>query len=345
MCSHACPVAEAEARQAVTPRAKMAMLEALRTSRRPFSAEAASVLYACNGCGLCTRFCDHGIDVAAALFDGRARAVAKGSGSTALSGLPRRFLARAARRRALYRKRLGGLLVREAELAILPGCGPADGIAPIERDRAVLGRFGFPDVPVADVPYACAGYALWAGGHRNELGRVAEETGRALAGVRTLVSGCPACVWTLRRVYPDLGVRVGTRVLHASELLDPRLGEVRLARQDVAAVYHDACYLGRHLGISEPPRRLAAACVQSLADLAASREPGACSGGGGLVPLTAPDTAGHIAGQRLAEARERGARLVVTACPTARRTLERRARGIRVIELMDLLAMCCGKPR
>lgn len=339
LCRHSCPVADAEAREAVTPRAKMALLQTLRTEARPWSSDAASVLYACNGCGLCTRYCAHEVDVASALLAGRSAAVDRHAGHPALADLPKRFYARAARRRGELRAGFPERLTQQADFAHLPGCGAMrGGIESVRRDRALYRRFGIPDVPIADLPFACAGYALWAGGHRSELMRVAEKTAAALARIATLCSSCPACVWMLREVYPTLGARLATRVLHMVEWIEPRLAGVRIMRRPGHALYHDACYLGRHLGILQPPRRLAAACVETLGEFQASRELGQCSGGGGLVPVTAPDTAARTAARRLAEAREAGVHLIVTACPTARRTMAAAGGSPRVVELLDLVA-------
>jgi Fe-S oxidoreductase len=338
MCRHTCPVADAEAREAVTPQAKMATLESLRTGRFAFSTPAASVLYACNGCGACTQSCVHGIDVATALFAGRAAAVEQRSGHPALAGLPARFFSRVRTRRARLETWLGDRFRDRAELAFLPGCASLGaGAASLRRELAVLAAFGLPDVPVADLPFCCAGYPLWASGHRVELARVAAETTCALSGFSTLASACPACVWMLRKVYPSLGERPATRVVHVSEILAERLFTVRLRRRPIRALYQDACYLGRHLEIRDPPRRLASACVEALVEAPTAGVSG-CSGGGGLVPLTSPETAAGTAARRVEESRQAGAGLIVTACPTARRALAKAARGARVLSLLDLLA-------
>jgi Fe-S oxidoreductase len=339
LCRHTCPVGLAEGREAVTPQAKMAMLGRLRRGDERWSAESASVLYACNGCGLCTRACVHEVDVASALALGRAAAVDEGAGHAVLPDLGRRFHLRARRTRETLAARFARRCAEAGATAFFPGCAVGrDAGASTARALAVFRRFGLGNVAVADLPFASAGYALWAGGHSGELGRVAERTRAAVDRFGELITDCAACVWMLRDTYPSLGFRPAARVRHVSEVLCDRLDGVRLAPRRGRALYQEACLLGRHLGVREPPRRLASACVEQLIESPAGAERSPCSGGGGLVPLTAPGTAAATAARRIDEAREVGVSLVVTPCPTARRTLAPVSGRVRVVDLLELLA-------
>ena len=107
-----------------------------------------------------------------------------------------------------------------------------------------------------------------------------------------------------------------------------------------AATYHDACHLGRGLGQYEEPRRLLRAALATLREPRESQQEAGCSGGGGLLPRTMPETSVAIA-ERLANrvAPEGGG--IVTACPTARRMFERAGR--RSEDLFSVIRRWLGR--
>ena len=53
LCRFGCPVAEAEARETVTPWGLMTLADDVRRGRRPLDAAAADVWARCTGCGRC----------------------------------------------------------------------------------------------------------------------------------------------------------------------------------------------------------------------------------------------------------------------------------------------------
>jgi len=128
----------------------------------------------------------------------------------------------------------------------------------------------------------------------------------------TIVTACPHCYNTLKHEYPDLGGHYP--VIHHSELLLRLLRERRLVPQhpvDVHLVYHDACYLGRHNGLYEPPRAVLQAIPGvRLHEARQSRDRGMCCGAGGA-QMWKEEEAGHT---RVNHAR---VRQLLTALPAA----------------------------
>jgi Fe-S oxidoreductase len=120
--------------------------------------------------------------------------------------------------------------------------------------------------------------------------------------------------------YPEHGVKLDAKI----ELL------VERAAQELASLgtladpgkkpvrWHDPCQLGRGLGVYEAPRAvLTRALGRAPEEFDTRRERGSCSGGGGLLPITMPETARTIAETRLAEHARSGGGRVVTACASS----------------------------
>ena len=67
LCHFVCPVAEAEARETVTPWGLMRLLELTRRGDVALDAEIGEVWHHCTWCGQCTAWCHHGNEVGQAL--------------------------------------------------------------------------------------------------------------------------------------------------------------------------------------------------------------------------------------------------------------------------------------
>ncbi len=338
LCRHACPVSNAEARETVVPQAKMATMRRLRldvtgSGERDAAKAESEVLYACSGCGACTEACLHGITVGPALMIGRAEAEQAGRGHPALAGLAERFEAHSLE---------AGLKIRdaapasrrpvEAQVAFLPGCESPAVAAPM---LALCDRVGAEYVAVADGPHSCGGYPLYAAGLHDAFRAHAQRYAESLKGYARVVVHCPACAWTMRTQYRAFGVALAPTVEHTTEFLQGFAERLPIARRAPAAFYHDPCYLGRHLGQYEAPRRLASRALDELREFSRARRDAECSGGGGLLPITMPATADAISDHRLEEVKEAGLDRVVTACATCKRRLTRD--GVTAIDLVELL--------
>ncbi|MFO0628008.1 MAG: (Fe-S)-binding protein [Polyangiales bacterium] len=122
-----------------------------------------------------------------------------------------------------------------------------------------------------------------------------------------------------------------------SELASRNLHRLRVVHDPRAVIVHDACRLGRGLGVYDAPRAvLHALRGEPPRELPEHHDHGRCSGGGGLYPVTNPGGAGAVAQDLASLAREAAGddpAVVVTSCPTSRAQL--RAAGV---ESEDLLA-------
>jgi Fe-S oxidoreductase len=346
MCRHSCPVAQALGRETLTPQSKMELLNMLQRTAVPWELDYILPLYACTTCQLCTQYCRHDIDVATVLQSGRVAAEPRRLVHPRLRRLQEEFRQRSDRLLAkLHQEYSAHLFAEEARVGFFPGCDAIDtSIGDIRDALSVFDSLDLNFVRLIDAPHACAGYPLWAAGCNDAARFVAADMIKCIRRFATVVVGCAACTWLLREKLPAEGFEHNTEVLHISEFLYVHAERLDIRNTRPAAFYHDPCYLGRYLGIYEPPRRLVTRCVDSLREFFYTGEEAECCGGGGLVPLTYPEAAMGQARRRLEEAQLFDVPLVVTACPTCKRTFNAAKTEVEVLDLVNLLAWSIRDP-
>lgn len=208
----------------------------------------------------------------------------------------------------------------------------------------ILNHLGLEPQVLADE--RCCGHDLLWAGDEEGFRRLA-ELNLALfqdSGARRIITACPECARTLKVDYPAYGFDHGMEVLHLAEFLAQALeaGERTLGRMEGKVTYHDPCRLGRHLGVYQEPRKVLAALGLELVEMAHSG-PGALCCGTSLW-TNCGSISRAIQADRLREAEETGARLLVTACPKCqihlRCALKDREPGPRPdIEICDLAVL------
>ena len=99
--------------------------------------------------------------------------------------------------------------------------------------------------------------------------------------------------------------------------------------------WHDPCQLGRGLGRYDEPRAVLTRLIgRAPEEFAERRERAACSGAGGLVPVTLPEVSDEIADRRLRDTSGSGAEPSSPACGASLRRF--RAHGADAVDLFTL---------
>ena len=137
-------------------------------------------------------------------------------------------------------------------------------------------------------------------------------------GVRKIITHCPHCLNSLKNEYPEFGVRF--EVVHHSELLAKLIREGKLPANDNSGgrvVFHDSCYLGRHNGVYEPPREVAAGASAEgqVLEVENSRERGTCCGAGGARFLLEEKSGARMSHNRVDELMAAEPDTIAVSCP------------------------------
>ncbi len=344
LCRAACPVSTAEASETLTPWGKMSLAWFAARGDVPVDIDHADAAWACTTCFGCRDRCDHQNPVAQTLLEARADFYAQGVAPAAAKRVVDEHPARIQRlnEKVAELEKLRVATVKQqsgaVKQALLLGCQYVQSALDDTSDRVPEPSSEAADaVHVAQQLFGsvrllrgCCGQSLANAGDRAGAVTAQREIMAQLDGVDELFVLDPGCAATLTH----LPVKVRTLI----EAADEKLSQVnKIDALDGKTVrWHDPCQLSRALGVTEPPRRLLARLAgRQPEEFPYNRELGNCSGGGGLLPVTRPETSGAIAAVRVEEHRAAGGGVIVTGCASSLRRF--RAAGAEAVDLVTLL--------
>lgn len=233
---------------------------------------------------------------------------------------------------------------------------PELGMKTLEGTKAavrLLNRLGV--VPVVSPEERCCGHDLLWNGDRDGFAALATANAALIerSGAGTVVTPCAECALTLRVDTAPFFAKGAPRILHLTEYLAGRRGELSFRENGKRKVtYQDPCRLGRHLGVYDAPRELLGAVPGiETAEMAHSGAAATCCAGGTWSHCDR--FAKRIQVDRLREAKETGAEVLVTACPKCQVHLRcamkdphlKESIGIEMRDVGEILASALAETR
>jgi heterodisulfide reductase subunit D len=287
-------------------------------------------LFSCLTCYTCQKECPSDIDFP--IFVRKARSIAQDNGQHGVCAHSGQLqsLAKLMTSPVIKQKRLEWLskeyrISENSDVLLWVGCAPY--FAPIFEDiefnalditRASLKTLNLLGIEPKLLPNErCCGHdALWTGDIET-FKKLAEHNAAQIkeAGVKKIVFSCPEGYRTFKLDYPNY-VDLGCEVLHISELLAEKIAEngVKFKEIKKKVTYQDPCRLGRHLGVYDAPRKV----LESIPgiELVEMKHSGLESICCGTSAFTNCDSYSNmLRAERLCEATETGAELLITTCP------------------------------
>jgi len=315
-------------------------------------------LFSCLTCYTCQQKCPSDIDFP--VFVQKARSLAQDNeqhGVCAHSG-QLQSLARLMTGPDIKQKRLEWLgkeyrVSENGDVLLWVGCAPY--FAPIFEDiefnalditRASLKALNSLGIePRLLANEKCCGHdALWTGDIET-FKKLAEYNAAQIkeAGVKKIVFSCPEGYRTFKLDYPNY-VDLGCEVQHISEFLAEKIEQngVKFKEIKKKVTYQDPCRLGRHLGVYEAPRKVLKSIPGiELVEMAHSGLESICCGTSAFT--NCDSYSNMLRAERLCEATETGAELLITACPKCQTHFRcamtdkgKEHRSTSKIEIMDL---------
>ena len=346
MCHFSCPVAQTEKNENYAPALKQQTAKFTAEKKLPMNAEHALSAYKCLTCRASEEYCDHHIVVADSLQEARERAV-KAHASPAevfhfekafkkfnnpyqqdlskkLKNIPKKYL-------EPDKKEI--LFSSCHQLALNPGFVP-ETLHIFEKLKLNSLKFNSDNLQ-------CCGYSLWVLGFKDEFAELAQIQYNQLKGAKQIVVGSPECAWAMREVYPKIGLKWPGKIVSLFEYVADLIRKVPYKSKIESSeryLYHDACYMGRYLGVYEEPRQLLEMLTgRVVEEFSCNRENSVCSGAGGGYALHSPEPARKLALDKVEEMKKKGIKTLISACPQSQAHFRSLKEKIVVKDLVGFL--------
>ena len=340
-----CPVKEALGDAAFEihfSRGRMSVLKSILKGSIPLSKELAEFVYQCTECGSCTETChqcdenvvlkisewiDHN-NVWNALRKDLVEAgyapLERHATLIELMNNPEMKNPYGEEKSKKYDWAEGFSNIKEkGELAIFGGCTMPLRQAETLQNMMKIFQAAGKDVAISKDEWCCGSIAMRIGDYKAVEEEVKHnmELFKAM-GAKTVFSPCAGCYRTLKKDYPEiLGEELPFEVKHITEILAEMINNNEIAFKEVEGetvmvTYHDPCHLGRHMNLYEEPREIISKIPGiELVEMKRNRNNAWCCGAGGGVKSQFPELSIDISKERVREAIETGAQVLLTSCP------------------------------
>ncbi len=348
MCRFACPVAELEKKERVTPWGKsLTALLVLEGNLSYDDPDVVDTFYSCCMCKRCKSYClVDDVDIPSMVQAAREEIVAA---KKELEDI-RQLLGQFEKFNNPYGKDLksphpslspegrGGVKEgsSEADVLYFAGCSTLLDKDIFDSTINLLDKAGQGYSIFSD----CCGFPLWASGYTEDARGLMRKAKEAVlsSGAKKIITSCPACAYMLKSIYPSLGFGLSAEVLHITQFIETLMRDGRLhlnKKSDIDTVYHDPCFLGRYLNIYDAPRNILGQTA-ALKESIKTREYNNCCGAG--LYHFRPKTAKKITEIAVEDIKQTKAKQMITACPTCKRIFSEALKDkITVKDLTELV--------
>lgn len=180
----------------------------------------------------------------------------------------------------------------------------------------ILNNVGIEPVILEDE--RCCGHdLLWAGDSKN-FKKLAKLNLSLIneSGASRVITSCAECYRTLKKDYTEFFGKPDFEVLHLSEFLSDLIeqGKLDFGKFEKKVTYHDSCRLGRHMNVYDPPRKVISSIPRvELVEMERNKKNAACCGVSSWLACSRYSREMEL--ERLREAKNTGAELLVSTCP------------------------------
>ena len=164
---------------------------------------------------------------------------------------------------------------------------------------------------------------------------------------KKIVTQCPHCFTTLKNDYAEMGIELD--VVHHSQYIDELINEKKIEPKpylDEDITFHDPCYLGRHNGEYDAPRKVLQSVLKegSIKEMEQSKSDSFCCGAGGGNMWYEVKTGERINQHRVNQAVDTEAKTIAAACNFCNIMLEDGVKttgneeNIRVVDIAEMVS-------
>jgi Fe-S oxidoreductase len=313
-------------------------------------------LWACMTCGLCSARCPSNVDFSRFIVEMRAEAFRAGErGIYAHNGILQEVMR--IQTMNVHQERTGWLTddmqtSDDGEYFYFVGCLPFFEVIFDELDfqaleiaRNAVRLLNQVDIaPIVSNEERCCGADLLLAGDEDSFRRLAELNVEVIkeSGAKKVVFTCAECYNAFKNDYPSYVGQLPFEMMHLTELLAAKIeaGALPFNASPGLVTYHDPCRMARYLKVHEPPRMVINSVPElELVEMADNRERAMCCGSTAWVNCSSCSKL--IQKEKLRQARETGARVMLTTCPKCQIHLSCAARDLdaeQSVEVQDVVS-------
>lgn len=353
LCRFSCPVAEAERRETVTPWGLMRLLELVKSGAVEADEEVAETFHHCTGCLRCQTWCKHDNDVPQAMFEARAWMRDLGHVPELLDGFVDFFYEGASPHTESddLRSSTHHAFDPAGTVVFMPDCETRKHYPElIERVgkllEDLLGEKARLATRDADQGKACCGFPALAAGDKDGYRRYRNELFRTLGECDYVLTDCAAFA-SLHRDGGSFGWEdlAEPEVVHIFEFLAEFADSLPVTDPLDAEkmMFHDSCYVGRHLELYDETRAIMATISDTpVAEFQFNRDNAPCCGGAAHYHVVAPEASEQCASDRLEQLDREGGKAIVCGSATCKKAFRRVRDDSAATDLLELVCRACG---
>jgi glycolate oxidase len=208
---------------------------------------------------------------------------------------------------------------KEGELLVFLGCNYAQRPNKVKIFFRLLEKLGYNPKVAEEI---CCGYPLKMIGFLEDFEKHKKKF-RKLYPYDNFTVLCPSCNMFLNEEF-DL------KVTNMIELVNRGISKMdNIPMQNGIVTYHDPCHLARSLDVIDQPRQSIEKLGFTFREMKQNKEMTRCCGGGGGVSTADPELADKMAENRIKQATDAEADLLLTLCPNCELTLRKAASKTR----------------
>ena len=347
-CTAYCPVYKNTKDEAVAPRGKLSLIEAISQGKLEFTDKLSEKIYTCTLCNYCDSECPSGVKITELFEEMRQDLIDSEKYPEALDFLKRRLgeaynvTFDTNEGRADWTKQIPDsspedFIKDTAEVVYFAGCVSSFSPRTFSIPRSVvqiLKGAGVDFTLLGDDEWCC-GFPLLSSGMKNESKKLADHNIEAVNKkcAKVLITSCPSCYHTWKHEYPRIsGKKADFEIMHLSQYLLRLIEDKKLKLKplNIRVTYHDPCDLGRNSEVYDEPRKV----IESIPgvefiELEANKNLANCCGGGGNLESLDAGLSGRIAGSRAREIIAADVDVLISACQQCERTLGTALKKVR----------------
>ncbi len=340
MCRHICPVGNATGQERNTSRARALTLSMVERGATKLS-DCIDNVYECALCAACTKECATGWDPVMFTKEVRREAALNGETPEYISKLIENF----SEKGNIYGKteyckcidEAADGLNDKADTLLYLGAEARYGAPKFAADAIKALRKGGVDFTVLkDEPDS--GLALdTLVGAVEETKETMEKAAKVLGDFKTVIVASANDAKAFIREYKEWGIELGCKIVTLTSVLAElvKSGKLSATKSDKKITFQDPAMLAREIGETEEPREYVSAYGDYTEMLLNKRD--TMLGGNLIMNEYMPDVMALVAKNRIANAVEVGAEVIVTATPDEYRIMgENAPENVKVVNIAEL---------